>query len=70
MGFDPDKTLVLKHASNELENTLEDAAGLNAAWLEFSHADVRRFRFYAGLLEALVNTEEELLGRYQWRGIR
>ena len=68
LGFDPDKTLVLKHASNELENTLEDAAGLNAAWLEFSHADVRRFRFYAGLLEALVNAEEELLGRYRGEG--
>ena len=36
--------------------------------LEFSHADVRRFRFYAGLLDALVNAEEELLGQYRGEG--
>ena len=36
--------------------------------LEFGQADVRRFRFYAGLLDALVNAEEELLGRYRGEG--
>jgi serine/threonine-protein kinase len=36
--------------------------------LEFDPSDVRRFRFYAGLLDTLVNAEEELLGRYRGEG--
>lgn len=36
--------------------------------LEFEPSDVRRFRFYAGLLDVLVAAEEELLGRYRGEG--
>jgi serine/threonine protein kinase len=36
--------------------------------LEFEPSDVRRFRFYAGLLEALEAAEDELLGRYRGEG--
>ena len=36
--------------------------------LDFGQADVRRFRFYAGLLDALVSAEEELFGRYRGEG--
>jgi serine/threonine protein kinase len=36
--------------------------------LQFAQSDVRRFRFYAGLFDALVGAEEELLGRYRGEG--
>ena len=42
--------------------------GASPPRLEFGPADVRRFRFYAGLLEALNSAEEELLGRYRGEG--
>ena len=39
-----------------------------APHLEFEPSDVRRFRFYAGLLDTLTGAEEQLLGRYRGEG--
>lgn len=36
--------------------------------LQFAPSDLRRFRFYAGLLDTLVHAEEELLGRFRGEG--
>jgi len=36
--------------------------------LEFEPSDVRRFRFYAGLIDTLTSAEEQLLGRYRGEG--